>query len=306
MTERVGVLVMAYGTPRDRDDIEVYYTDIRRGRPPEPQQLADLTARYDALGGTFPLRAITESQLDGIQSALDAAEPDRFTVVLGTKHSAPSIEEGVAALAADGLDRAVGLVLAPHWSTVSVGQYAAKAAAAGETHGVAVETVPSWHLLPAYVDFLARAVTDALALVPGGEVVFTAHSVPERVVTMGDPYPMQLAETAQEVAERLALPTWSVGWQSAGRTAEPWLGPDVLQILTDRAGAQSPGVVICACGFTADHLEVAYDLDIEAAGLARQLGLPFARTRSINADPEVMAALAQLVRQAADERSGAA
>ncbi len=306
MTERVGVLVMAYGTPRDRDDIEAYYTDIRRGRPPEPQQLADLTTRYDAIGGTFPLRAITETQLDGIQSALDVVEPGRYAVVLGTKHSQPSILEGVGALAADGLDRAVGLVLAPHWSTVSIGQYAAKAAAAGEDHGVTVGTVPSWHLLPAYVDFLAGAVADALTEVPGAEVVFTAHSVPERVVAMGDPYPAHVAETARAVAERLALTTWSVGWQSAGRTADPWLGPDVLDIVRDRAEARSAGVVICACGFVADHLEVAYDLDIEAAGLARSLGLPFARTRSVNADHEVMSALADLVRQAAGEQGGAA
>jgi ferrochelatase len=299
VTERVGVIAMAYGTPRDREDIAAYYTDIRRGHPPTSEQLAALTMRYDAIGGTFPLRAITDAQLDALQGALDALEPDRFTVVLGTKHSAPSIEEGVAALAADDLDRAVGLVLAPHWSTVSVGQYAARAAAAGEVHGVAVETIPSWHLLSAYVDFLVAAVADALLVAPGAEVVFTAHSVPQRVVEMGDPYPDQLRETALAVAERLALTSWSVGWQSAGRTADPWLGPDVLEVLRDRAAAGSAGVVVCACGFTADHLEVAYDLDIEASRLADELHLPFARSRSVNADESVMTGLAQLVSAAA-------
>ncbi len=299
MTDRVGVLAMAYGTPRDRDDIAAYYTDIRRGHPPTAEQLDALTLRYDAIGGTFPLRAITDAQLDALQGALDEIEPDRFTVVLGTKHSTPSIDEGVAALAADDIDRAIGVVLAPHWSTVSVGQYAAKAAAAGDLHGVAVETIPSWHLLPAYVDFLVAAVADALVDVPDGEVVFTAHSVPERVVAMGDPYPDQLRETAIAVAERLALRSWSVGWQSAGRTADPWLGPDVLEILRDRAAAGSAGVVVCACGFTADHLEVAYDLDIEAAALAGELHLPFARTRSVNDDATVMAGLAALVSRAA-------
>ncbi|HVE98339.1 MAG TPA: ferrochelatase [Mycobacteriales bacterium] len=299
MTGRVGVLAMAYGTPRDRADIEAYYTDIRRGRPPAPAQLAELTARYDALGGTFPLREITDAQVDELQRALDAIEAERFTVVLGTKHSTPSIDEGVAALAADGLDRAVGLVLAPHWSTVSVGQYAARAAAAGDVHGVAVETIPSWHLLPPYLAFLAKAVTDATAAVPGAEVVFTAHSVPARLAEMGDPYPQQLRDTAQAVADRAGLDSWSVGWQSAGRTADPWLGPDVLEILRDRAAAGARGVVVCACGFTADHLEVAYDLDIEAARLAESLGLPFARTRSVNADPAVIAGLAGLVSAAA-------
>lgn len=301
MSDRVGVLAMAYGTPRDREHIADYYTDIRRGRAPEPQQLAELTARYDAIGGTFPLAAITEAQLDAIQAALDAAEPGRYIVVLGTKHSTPSIEEGVAALAADGIDRAVGLVLAPHWSAASVGQYAARAAAAGDAHGVPVETVPSWHLLPAYVDFLASAVTDALAERAGAEVLFTAHSLPQRVVDLGDPYADQVAETASAVAALLALPTarWSTAWQSAGRTADAWLGPDVLEVLRDRAAADSLGVVVCACGFTADHLEVAYDLDIEAAGVAAGLGLPFARTRSVNADPAVMAALGDVVRAAA-------
>ncbi|HVF20420.1 MAG TPA: ferrochelatase [Mycobacteriales bacterium] len=296
---RVGVLAMAYGTPRDRDDIAAYYTDIRRGHPPTDEQLAALVARYDALGGTFPLREITERQVDALQAGLGARAPEQFTVVLGTKHSQPSIAEGVAALAADGIDRAVGVVLAPHWSTVSVGQYAARAAAAGEQHGVAVETIPSWHLLPAYVDFLAGAVTDALAELPGAEVLFTAHSVPARVVEMGDPYPQQLRETAEAVAAQLDLPTWSIGWQSAGRTADPWLGPDVLEVVRDRAAAGSPGLVVCACGFTADHLEVAYDLDIEAARLARQLSLPFGRTRSVNADAAVLDGLAGLVFEAA-------
>jgi len=296
--QRVGVLAMAYGTPLDRADIAAYYTDIRRGHPPSEEQLAALVARYDAIGGTFPLREITDAQLDRLQAALDALSPEGFTVVLGTKHSSPSITDGVAALAADGISRAVGLVLAPHWSTVSVGQYAAQAAAAGDAHGVDVETVPSWHLLPAYVDFIADAVADALADVPGAEVVFTAHSVPVRVVTMGDPYPDQVRETAEAVAARAQLTSWSVGWQSAGRTADPWLGPDVLDLVRDRAAAGAAGLVVCACGFTADHLEVAYDLDIEAAALARDVGLPFARTRSVNADAGVMSALADVVSRA--------
>lgn len=299
MTERIGVLVMAYGTPRDHDDVATYYTDIRRGRPPQPAQLADLVARYDAIGGTFPLREITDAQCAALQHALDAADPQRYVVVLGTKHSVPSIPDAVGALAADHVDRAVGLVLAPHWSTVSVADYAQRAADAGAVHGVAVETIPSWHLLPAYVDFLARAVSEALAQVPGAEVVFTAHSVPERVVALGDPYPTQLQETAAAVADRAGVTAWSVAWQSAGRTADAWLGPDVLDVLRDRAGAGSPGVVVCACGFTADHLEVAYDLDVEAAGVARALGLPFARSRSVNDDAAVMAALAAVVRDAA-------
>jgi ferrochelatase len=285
-----GVLVMAYGTPRDRDDIAAYYTDIRRGRAPTAEQLADLVRRYDALGGTFPLREITERQAAAIRDELGAG----YDVVLGMKHSTPTIEDGVRELAANGVDRVVGLVLAPHYSRLSIGEYAERAAKAGAEVGLRVETVESWNVLPEYVGFLASAVRDALAQVPvGSGVVFTAHSLPERIRSTGDPYPAQLAETAAAVAAAADLTDWSVGWQSAGRTPEPWLGPDVLEIVRERAG--TAGLVVCACGFVADHLEVAYDLDVEAAALAREVGLPFARTASVNDDPAVMAALARLV-----------
>ena len=303
--DRVGVLLMAYGTPRDRDDIETYYTDIRRGRPPTAEQLADLVRRYDAVltgarndaeGGTFPLRAITDAQVNAIRSALAARGDADYVVTLGTKHSVPAVEDGVHALAAEDVDRIVGLVLAPHYSRFSVGEYADRAAKAGAEHGLAVDTVESWHLLPAYVDFVTSAVRDALARVPeSSEVVFTAHSLPERILATGDPYPRQLADTAEAVATRLQLSTWSVGWQSAGRTPEPWLGPDVLEIVRSRAADGAAGLVVSACGFVADHLEVAYDLDIEASAVAMEVGLPFARTASVNADPAVMIALADVI-----------
>ncbi|MFL6139998.1 MAG: ferrochelatase [Frankiaceae bacterium] len=301
MRAPIGVLAMAYGTPRDRDGIEAYYTDIRRGRPPTPELLAQLVARYDALGGTFPLRALTAAQCAGLQAALDDVDAGRYAVALGQKHAQPSVEDGVRELAGRGAHRVVGLVLAPHYSRFSVGEYAERAAAEGELAGVPVETVESWHLLPAYVDFLAAAVTDALAAVPpGSDVLFTAHSLPERILATGDPYPAQLRETAEAVAGRLRLDRWAVGWQSAGRTPEPWLGPDVLEVVRARAAAGAAGLVACACGFVADHLEVAYDLDIEAAGLAASLGLPFARTRSVNDDAGVLRELARLVADRAD------
>ena len=289
-----GVLVMAYGTPRDREDIETYYTDIRRGRPPTPELLEELVGRYDALGGTFPLRDITDRQVAAIATALG----DGYTVTLGTKHSSPKVEDGVAELASRGVDRIVGLVLAPHYSRFSIGEYAERAVKAGAEHGLTVDTVSSWHLMPAYVSFLERAVTNALAKVPhGATVVFTAHSLPQRILDSGDPYPTQLRETADAVASALRLSDYDVGWQSAGRTPEPWLGPDVLDIVRERAEAGAAGLVVSACGFVADHLEVAYDLDIEAAALARELGLPFARTASVNDDASVMGALAELVAQ---------
>jgi ferrochelatase len=268
------------------------HVTARTSRATTPELLADLVRRYDALGGTFPLRDITDRQVRRIRATLGPA----YVVALGTKHSTPKVEAGVRELADAGVDRIVGLVLAPHYSKFSIGEYAERAEKAAAERGLVGDTVSSWHLMSDYLTFLQRAVADALARVPAGSrVVFTAHSLPERILAAGDPYPQQLQETAHAVASSLSLADWSVGWQSAGRTPEPWLGPDVLDIVRTAAAEGVPGLVICACGFIADHLEVAYDLDIEAAGVARELSLPFTRTASVNDDEVVMNALAALV-----------
>jgi ferrochelatase len=290
-----GVLVMAYGTPRDRADVETYYTDIRRGNPPPAHLLEELLGRYDVIGGTFPLRAITQAQVAALTKALADRGADTV-VALGQKHADPRVEDGARELVAAGVDRVVGLVLAPHYSGFSIKQYADRAASVAEEAGVPIRTIDSWHLLPAYLDFLQVAVTDALAEVPdGSHVVFTAHSLPEKILLGGDPYPQQLQESAEALAGRLGLTNWSVGWQSAGRTADTWLGPDILDVVRTKKAEGQPGLVACACGFVADHLEVRFDLDVDAARVAREVGLPFARTRSLNDDPVVMAALADLV-----------
>ncbi|MFN8039602.1 MAG: protoporphyrinogen oxidase [Acidimicrobiales bacterium] len=301
-TAPVGVVVMAYGTPRSPADIEAYYTHIRRGRPPEPAQLADLTARYEAIGGVSPLAERTEAQRAAIQAGLDQrAGAGAYRVVLGQKHAAPFIEDAVADLVAGGAERIVGLVLAPHYSGFSVGQYHERArAAAGEVPFVGIER---WHLEPAYVSFLAGAVRRARADLPERhKVLFTAHSLPERVLA-GDPYPDQLRDGAAAVAAEVGLDPWadwSIGWQSAGRTPEPWRGPDILEVIRALADTgRSDGILVCPHGFVADHLEVLYDLDVEAAGVAADVGLAFARTDVVNDDPAVMAALAELVHRTA-------
>jgi ferrochelatase len=285
---------MAYGTPATPDDVEAYYTHVRRGRPPTPEQLADLRRRYDAIGGTSPLLARTREQAAGIQAALG----DGYLVALGMKHAAPFVEDGVAALVAAGVSRIVGLVLAPHYSALSVGEYAKRAEATAAEAGVDFTMVTSWHLAPGYLDLLARLVGDEvkrLAVDPT-EVVFTAHSLPTRILDMGDPYPDQLAETAVAVAERAGVERWSVGWQSAGRTPEPWIGPDILAVLPALRDAGAAGVVVCAAGFVSDHLEVLYDLDVEARAAAEAIGLAFTRTPSPNADSGFCATLAEVVR----------
>lgn len=296
------VLAMAYGTAAQPEELEAYYTHIRGGRPPTPELIAALRLRYEAIGGRSPLLELTRAQLAGLKNALaDAGHPD-VPVALGMKHAAPFIEDTVADLAAAGARRIVGLVLAPHYSHLSVGEYTerAGAAAALAPGQPTVSVVRSWHLAPGYLDFLSAALEDALRALPAQagarvHVLFTAHSLPRRILEEDDPYPTQLRETAEAVAARTGLERWSVAWQSAGRTPEPWIGPDVLEALGELAAAGASAVVVCPAGFVADHLEVLYDLDIEASSRARELGITFARTASPNADPRLLRALARVV-----------
>lgn len=334
MTRPTGVLVMAYGTPATADDIEAYYTHIRRGRPPSPEQLANLRARYDALGGSSTLAARTADQVAGIAAALDRidsgnSEAGGYVVTLGQKHAEPFIEDGVAKLAEAGVDRIVGLVLAPHFSAASVGQYHQRASTTAEEAGVTYAAIDRWYDSDAYHRFLVDAVGDGLADLAERadpartEVVFTAHSLPERVLA-DDPYAHELEAGASRVAAELELPrapgpdgvdqrgldqqgvdqrgasadgpTWSIGWQSAGATPEPWRGPDILEVIREvAASGRADALLVCPHGFVADHLEVAHDLDIEAARVASEAGVTFARTRVLNDDPATLTALAALI-----------
>lgn len=299
-TTRTAVLLMAYGTPRTPAEIEPYYTDIRRGRAPTPELLAELVARYDAIGGISPLAARTESQRDALQKALDALEPGHYSVSLGLKHATPKIEEAVDEIAAAGYRRIVGLVLAPHYSSYSIGQYLDRTRAAAAPHGIEVVGIDSWATEPAFVNFLATDIRSRLQNMPANtKVLFTAHSLPQRIIDSGDPYPNELRATAEAVADAAGLGSWSswaIAWQSAGRTPEPWIGPDILEVIGDLADSEAAsGVLVCACGFVADHLEVLYDLDIEARALATERHLAFDRTACVNDDPLIMAALARRV-----------
>ena len=300
MTQKTAVLLMAYGTPRTPAEIEPYYTDIRRGRAPTPEQLADLVARYDAIGGISPLAARTEAQRDALQKALNEIAPDTYEVVLGLKHAAPMIETSVNELAARGFQHIIGLVLAPHFSSFSIGQYMGRARAAAEPHGITVTAIDSWATEPAFVEFLAADLRSRLSTMPANtKVLFTAHSLPQRIIDAGDPYPDELRSTAEAVAVATGLDSWSswsIAWQSAGRTPEPWIGPDILAVIDDLAASENAsGVVVCACGFVADHLEVLFDLDIEAKQHAQAKGLAFDRTSCVNDDATIMHALAHRV-----------
>jgi ferrochelatase len=295
-----GLVVMAYGTPADPGEVEAYYTHIRRGRPPTPEQLADLERRYAAIGGVSPLAERTRDQAAAVAAALDRAEPGGWQVALGMKHAPPFVEDAVTQLVKDGAERVVGLVLAPHWSRGSVGEYHQRAAASAAELGADYAGIERWHDAPAGRAALATRVRDGLAALPEKtKVLFTAHSLPERVLA-GDPYADELRDSAAAVAVEVGLNRWagwSLAWQSAGRTPEPWRGPDILEVIADLgATGRAEGVLVCPQGFVSDHLEVLYDLDVDAARVAAEAGLAFARTTSINDDPAVMAALADRVR----------
>jgi ferrochelatase len=288
------LLVMAYGTASGPEDVERYYTDIRGGRTPSPELIQELKDRYAAIGNTFPLDRITREQAAAVGKELGVS------VYVGYKHSPPFVKDVVPQLAADGVTDAVGIVMAPHYSGMSIGGYIQRAEQA-KPEGLRLTFVESWHVAPAFIDVLADRVQEARSLLdPDARandlVIFSAHSLPERILAEGDPYPQQLRETAEAVAARAGLERFTTGWQSAGRTPEPWLGPPLEEVVAKAAADGHTGVVACPCGFTADHLEVLYDVDIEAKGAAESGGIPLVRTRSMNAEPDFIAAVAAVVR----------
>ncbi|ARU63487.1 ferrochelatase [Tumebacillus avium] len=299
----IGILAMAYGTPSSVAEIEPYYTHIRRGRKPEPHQLQELIERYEAIGGLSPLNEITAAQAQGLERTLNELNPDaEYRVYTGMKHAHPFIEETVQKMVQDGITEVVGVVWAPHYSTMSIATYIKSAEEARDKWGgpAQIAYVESWHVQPLFIDSTAKRVEAALAAIPAAErasvpVVFTAHSLPERILQMGDPYPRQIEETGRAVTEQIGHSNWFTGWQSAGRTPEPWLGPDILDVIRDQHEKGVRSIVICPVGFVSDHLEVQYDIDIEAKQLADELGMKLVRVASPNDEPLFLRAVATAV-----------
>ncbi len=299
MSGPIGVLVMAYGTPSSREGIEPYYTRIRHGRAPTPELLADLTRRYDAIGGTSPLAARTNDQVRALAAALEARHPGRFVVRFGSKYEPPLIESIAQSMRDEGFEAVIGLALAPHSSSMSTDQYMSRARdALGD--GVDFRPIGAWWDAPGFLEAIARRVNDGLARVPAArrattEVIFSAHSLPERILETGDTYPDQLRASAERAAALAGVDAFDVAWQSAGRTADPWIGPDILQVLrTKRAGGLTD-VVSCPIGFVADHLEVLFDVDVEAQAVAHEIGLNLIRTASLNDAPDFIDVLCEVV-----------
>lgn len=302
---KTGVLVMSYGTPESLEQIEAYYTHIRRGNKPSPEQLKELTDRYKAIvGGVFPLRANTDEQAAALDETLNHRYSDReFVCYQGLKHAYPFIEEGVKQMVKDGIKEAVAVVLAPHYSVMSIGSYIKRAREAAEKEGLEIRFVESYHLHPALIEAWTARVNEGLDKFEDSEkekvkVIFTAHSLPEKIVEMNDPYPDQLLATSHAIAEKAQLSQWQFSWQSAGRTSVSWLGPDILDVLRALHEEERVGnVLICPIGFVSEHLEILYDIDIECQGLAKDLGMHLERTAMLGTDPLYMKTLSDVIVQ---------
>lgn len=294
---------MAYGTPYKEEDIEAYYTHIRRGRPPAPEQLEDLRNRYQAIGGISPLAKITENQANALGERLNAVQDDiEFTVYIGLKHITPFVEEAVEAMHNDGIKEAVSIVLAPHYSSFSVKSYNTRAKEEADKYGIAITSVESWYKQPKFIQYWSEKIRDTFTSMNEAEreiacLVVSAHSLPEKIKQFGDPYPEQLAETAKLIAEAAEVDTYAVGWQSEGQTGEPWLGPDVQDLTRDLHEEKGyEAFVYTPVGFISDHLEVLYDNDFECKVVCDEIGAAYYRPEMPNTDPLFIDAMADAVR----------
>ncbi|MBE5097748.1 ferrochelatase [Priestia aryabhattai] len=304
MSKKVmGLLVMAYGTPYKEEDIERYYTHIRRGRKPSPEALEDLQSRYEAIGGISPLAKITQQQMESLEKRLNEVQDEiEFKAYLGLKHIEPFVEDAVEAMHKDGIKEAVSIVLAPHFSTFSVKSYNGRAKETAEKlGGPIIHSVESWYSEPKFIQYWATRVKQTFDLIDEEKrqkavLIVSAHSLPEKIIAAGDPYPNQLQETADLIAQAAGIEHYEIGWQSAGNTPEPWIGPDVQDLtreLHEEKGYTS--FVYTPVGFIADHLEVLYDNDYECKVVTDEIGADYYRPEMPNAQPEFIDGLATVV-----------
>lgn len=294
---------MAYGTPYQESDIERYYTHIRRGRKPSPEMIQDLAARYEAIGGISPLAKITMEQAKKLEERLnEIQEQAEFHFYLGLKHIEPFIEDAVKQMHEDGIEEAVSIVLAPHFSTLSIQSYNGRAKdAAKELGGPSIVSIESWYNEPKFIQYWTEQIQETFSKMPEEEknkavVIFSAHSLPQRITEIGDPYPEQISITARLIVEKAGISDYAVGWQSAGRTPEPWLGPDVKDLtreLYEKEGYRT--FVYVPVGFVSDHLEVLYDNDYECREVTKEIGAAYYRPEMPNIQPLFIEALADVV-----------
>ncbi|EHL5801411.1 TPA: ferrochelatase [Listeria monocytogenes] len=303
MTEKVGLLVMAYGTPYKDEDIERYYTDIRHGHKPSEEMIADLRGRYHAIGGLSPLAKITEAQAYGLEKALNESQDEvEFKAYIGLKHIEPFIEDAVEAMHKDGIEEAISIVLAPHYSSFSVEAYNKRAKdAADKLGGLRIKAINDWYKQPKFIQMWADRINETAKQIPADELLDTvlivsAHSLPEKIKQHNDPYPDQLQETADFIFEKVVVPHYALGWQSEGKTGEPWLGPDVQDLTRELYGREKyKHFIYTPVGFVAEHLEVLYDNDYECKVVTDEVGATYHRPPMPNSDPEFLEVLRTVV-----------
>ncbi|MCL6572822.1 MAG: ferrochelatase [Bacillus sp. (in: Bacteria)] len=301
--KKMGLLVMAYGTPNSLDDLEGYYTHIRHGRKPTPEMIADLRNRYEAIGGISPLAQITLAQAQKLEDYLNKIQQKiEFKMYLGLKHIKPFIEDAVKQMHDDGIEEAVSLVLAPHFSTFSIKSYNGRAIEEAEKlGGLKISTIESWYQEPKFIGYWAEKIKQIFAQMPQAEkehavLIISAHSLPEKILQMGDPYPSQLQETAVLIAEQAGIKNYEIGWQSAGNTSEPWIGPDVQDLTRDLHKAhQYKAFVYAPVGFVCEHLEVLYDNDFECKHVTDEIGASYYRPEMPNDKEEFIDCLSTVI-----------
>ncbi|MDR4937555.1 ferrochelatase [Rossellomorea marisflavi] len=301
--KKMGLLVMAYGTPYKEEDLERYYTHIRHGRAPSSELLEDLRGRYEAIGGISPLAKITLDQAKSLEEHLnDMQDEIEFKMYLGLKHIEPFVEDAVEQMHRDGIEEAVSIVLAPHFSTFSVKSYNGRAKEAAEKLGGPVITsVESWYDEPKFIQYWVDRVKETYAGMSSEEresavLIVSAHSLPQRILQSGDPYPKQLEDTARMIADGAGVKEYAVGWQSEGNTPDPWLGPDVQDLTRDLHEEKGyKTFVYTPVGFVSDHLEVLYDNDYECKVVTDEIGAAYYRPEMPNSKPEFIDALADVV-----------
>lgn len=306
MTETIGVLLMAYGGPDSLADIPGFLQDIRGGRPTSQALIDEITENYRKIGGKSPLLDLTRQQAGLLEAKLNAEAPDgvRYKTYIGMRHWTPWIKDVVDEMVADGICHAIALVLAPHYSSMSIAKYFAilEDALSQQETPFTYDAITSYHDHPLFIDALAQRVRQGMSDMPADTlVIFSAHSLPVRIMEQGDPYDSQLKETARLVAEQAGLADnqWTFSYQSAGRSPEPWLGPQIEEYVVELAGDGHQNLLSCVVGFVCDHVEVLFDIDIEAKQAADGVGANLQRVPSLNDDPLFIAALADLVRQQA-------
>lgn len=303
MAKKVGLLVMAYGTPYKDEDIERYYTDIRHGHTPSEEMIADLRGRYHAIGGLSPLAKITEAQAYGLEEVLNKLQEEvEFKTYIGLKHIEPFIEDAVEAMHKDGIKEAISIVLAPHYSSFSVEAYNKRAKdTADKLGGIEIKAINEWYKQPKFINMWAERINETAKQIPADELMDTvlivsAHSLPEKIKQHNDPYPDQLQETADLIFEKVVVPHYALGWQSEGKTGEPWLGPDVQDLTKALYGKEKyKHFIYTPVGFVAEHLEVLYDNDYECKVVTDEVGAAYHRPPMPNADPEFLEVLKTVV-----------